>query len=104
MLRLAPRIGVSLLVTLLFGPLSSMAHDSDDKSFEGTWSLGLATATSSATFFPHCEQRTLVASFASVTDLRTIRASASGSMCRDAPHEQVTRTMKSPRASSSFLM
>jgi hypothetical protein len=44
--RLAPRIGVSLLVTLLFGPLSSSAHDSDDKrhdsddkSFEGKWSV-----------------------------------------------------------------
>jgi hypothetical protein len=42
MLRLAPRIGVSLLVTLLFGPLSSTAHDSDDKSFEGTWSVIVA--------------------------------------------------------------
>src|SRR5215469_119343 len=37
--RLAPRIGVSLLVTLLFGPLSSMSHDSDDKSSEGKWSV-----------------------------------------------------------------
>ena len=42
MLRLAPRIGVSLLVTLLFYPLSSTAHDSDDKSFEGTWSVIVA--------------------------------------------------------------
>jgi hypothetical protein len=25
-------------------------------------------------------------------------------VCRDVPHGQVTRTMKSPRASSSFLM
>jgi hypothetical protein len=45
--RLAPRIGVSLLVTLLFGPLSSMAHDSEDKSsedksFEGRWSVIVA--------------------------------------------------------------
>jgi hypothetical protein len=40
--RLAPRIGVSLLVTLLFGPLSSTAHDSDDKSLEGTWSVIVA--------------------------------------------------------------
>ena len=32
--RLAPRIGVSLLVTLLFGPLSSTAHDLDDKTHE----------------------------------------------------------------------
>ena len=42
MLRFAPRIGVSLLVTLLFGPLSSTAHDSDDKSLEGTWSVIVA--------------------------------------------------------------
>jgi len=43
MLRLAPRIGVSLLVTLLLGPLS-MAHDSEeeDKSFEGTWAVIVA--------------------------------------------------------------
>ena len=40
--RLAPRIGVSLLVTLLFGPLSSTAHDSDDKSSEGRWSVIVA--------------------------------------------------------------
>ena len=46
MLRLAPRIGVSLLVTLLFGPLSSTAHDlddktrdSDDKRSQGTWAV-----------------------------------------------------------------
>jgi hypothetical protein len=40
--RLAPRIGISLLVTLLFGPLSSTAHDSEDKSFEGRWSVIVA--------------------------------------------------------------
>ncbi len=40
--RLAPRIGVSLLVTLLFGPLSSTAHDSEDKSFEGKWAVVVA--------------------------------------------------------------
>jgi len=47
--RLAPRIGVSLLVTLLFGPLSSTAHDSDDKrahdsddKSEGKWSVIVA--------------------------------------------------------------
>ena len=45
MLRLAPRIGVSLLVTLLFGPLSSTAHDSDDKSSEGRWSVVVAGHT-----------------------------------------------------------
>ena len=42
MLRLAPRIGVSLLVTLLFGPLSSTAHDLEDKSSEGTWAVLVA--------------------------------------------------------------
>jgi hypothetical protein len=42
MLRLAPRIGVSLLVTLLFGPLNSTAHDSDDESSEGRWSVIVA--------------------------------------------------------------
>ena len=39
MLRLTPRIGVALLVTLLFGPLNSTAHDSDDKNSEGTWAV-----------------------------------------------------------------
>jgi len=66
--------------------------------------LGRATATTSATFLPHCEQRIRVANAASVTFLPTSRASASGSMCRDAPHGHVTRTMKSPRASSSLVM
>jgi hypothetical protein len=40
--RLAPRIGVSLLVTLLLGPLTSAADDSDDKSFERTWTVVVA--------------------------------------------------------------
>jgi hypothetical protein len=40
---------------------------------------------------------------ASVADRPAIRASASGRMCRDVPHGQVTRTRKSPSASSSFL-
>jgi len=40
--RLAPGIGVSLLVTLLFGPLSSTAHDSDDKSPEKKWAVVVA--------------------------------------------------------------
>jgi hypothetical protein len=53
---------------------------------------------------PHCEHRIRVASAAKVTDLPLIRASASGSMCRDAPHGQVTRTRKSPKQSSSFVM
>ena len=66
--------------------------------------LGLATATTSATFLPHCEHRIRAARAASVAERPAILASASGSMCRDAPHGQVTRTMKSPRASSSFVM
>jgi hypothetical protein len=66
--------------------------------------LGLATATTSATFFPQFEQRIRAASFASVTDLPAMRASASGSMRRDAPHGQETRTRKSPKQSSSRLM
>ena len=40
--------------------------------------LGLATATTSATFLPHCEQRIRAASAASVTFLPTRLASASG--------------------------
>ena len=55
--------------------------------------LGLATATTSATFFPQFEQRIRAESAASVTDLPAIRASASGSMCGDAPqgdaHQEV---------------
>jgi hypothetical protein len=66
--------------------------------------LGLATATTSATFLPQCEQRIRVASFVSVTDLPAIRASASGSTRRVAPHGHETRTRKSPKQSSSFLM
>ena len=42
MLRLAPPIGVSLLVTLLFGPLNSTAHDSEGKTFEGRWAVIVA--------------------------------------------------------------
>jgi hypothetical protein len=53
---------------------------------------GLATATTSATFLPQCERRIRCASAASVTERPAIRASASGSMWRDAPHGQVTRT------------
>ena len=66
--------------------------------------LGRATAITSATFLPHCEQRIRVASAASVMDLPAIRASASGSMCRDVPQGHVTRTRKSPKHSSSRLM
>jgi hypothetical protein len=54
--------------------------------------LGRATATTSATFLPHCEQRIRVASAANVAALPALRASASGSMWRNVPHGQVTRT------------
>ena len=40
----------------------------------------------------------------SVTDRPAILASASGSMCRDAPQGHVTRTMKSLKQSSSRSM
>lgn len=66
--------------------------------------LGLATATTSAVFFPHCEQRIRCASSLSVIDQPTRRASASGSMCREAPHVQLTRTRNCPKQSSSLLM
>src|SRR5215469_8607663 len=52
----------------------------------------------------HCEQRIRLASCASVADLPAILPSASGSMCRDVPQGQVTRTRKSPKHSSSRLM
>jgi len=48
--------------------------------------LGLATATTSATFLPHCEHRIRAARAASVAERPAILASASGSMCRAAPH------------------
>ena len=66
--------------------------------------LGLATATTSVAFFPHCEQRIRCASCLSVILQPTSRASASGSMCREAPHTQLTRTRNCPKQSSSFLM
>jgi len=42
--------------------------------------LGLAIGTPCASFFPQFEQRIRIASFANVTDLPAIRASASDSM------------------------
>jgi hypothetical protein len=39
-----------------------------------------------------------------VADRPAIRASATGSMCRNAPHGHVMRTRKSPKQSSSRLM
>jgi hypothetical protein len=65
--------------------------------------LGLAIATTSATLFPHCEHRIRSARAANVAERPAIRASASGSMGRDAPHGQVTRTTKSLKQSSSRL-
>ena len=66
--------------------------------------LGFATATTSAAFFPHCEQRSRGASASSVAFQPTRRARASFVISRTAPHLQVTRTRKSPKQSSSFLM
>ena len=65
---------------------------------------GLATATTSASLLPHFEQRRRGASDANVADRPTSRASASGSMWREAPQGQVTRTRNCPSASSSFFM
>jgi len=48
--------------------------------------LGLATATTSAAFFPHREQRRPCASSLSATDQPTSRARASGSISRQVPH------------------
>ena len=66
--------------------------------------LGLATATTSAVFSPHCEQRIRCASSVSVTDQPTRRARASGSMCREAPHTQLTRTRNCPKQSFNLVM
>jgi hypothetical protein len=54
--------------------------------------LGFATATTSAAFFPHCEQRSRGASVFSVVDQPTRRAGASGSM--DARHR--ARSSRAP--------
>src|SRR5579863_687451 len=66
--------------------------------------LGFATATTSATFFPDCEHRIRSARAANVAERPAIRASASGSICRNAPQGQVTRTRQSRKQSSSLLM
>ena len=55
--------------------------------------LGLATATTSATFFPQFEHYIRAVRVASVAERPAILASASGSMCRDASHGQVTRRL-----------
>ena len=54
--------------------------------------LGLATAITSAAFFPHFEQRIRGASALSVIDQPTRRAKASGSISRHAPQSQITHT------------
>jgi hypothetical protein len=66
--------------------------------------LGLATATTSAAFFPHLEQRSRGARVSSDVDQPTRRARASGSISRTAPHSQTTRTGNCPKQSSSLLM
>jgi hypothetical protein len=60
--------------------------------------LGRATATTSATFLPHCEQRIRGASSLSVTFQPTRRTSASGSISRHAPQSHTARTRKSADA------
>jgi len=65
---------------------------------------GLATATTSAAFFPHREQRIRSASSLSVIDQPSRRARASGSISRHAPQSQMTRTRNWPKQSSSLLM
>jgi hypothetical protein len=64
---------------------------------------GRATATTSVTFSPQFEQSIRGASATSVTRQPTSRASASGSMWRDAPHGQVTRTRNCSKQSSSLM-
>ena len=59
--------------------------------------LGLATATTSAAFLPHFEQRIRSASSFSVTDQPTRRARASGSISRHAPQSQMTRIRNWPK-------
>jgi hypothetical protein len=66
--------------------------------------LGLATATTSAAFFPHLEQRMRGASSVSVIFQPIRRARAWGGISRQAPHSHTTRTRKSPKQSSSRLM
>jgi hypothetical protein len=53
---------------------------------------------------PAVQHRILCASAANVAERPATRTSASGSIWRDAPHGQVTRTRKSPKQSSSRLM
>jgi hypothetical protein len=66
--------------------------------------LGLATATTSAAFLPQQEHRIRSASSFSVTFQPTRRATASGSISRQAPQSQMTRSSNWPNQSSSFLM
>jgi hypothetical protein len=77
----------------------------DQCGFLGTpLGLGLATATTSAAFFPHLEQRIRDASSCNVTFQPTRRARACGVISRQAPHSHTTLTRKSPKQSSSRLM
>jgi hypothetical protein len=66
--------------------------------------LGLATATTSAAFFPHLEQRIPGASSFGVTFQPTRHARACGAISRQAPQSQTTRTRKSRKHASSRLM
>jgi hypothetical protein len=65
---------------------------------------GIEIAVTLAPLAPHVEHRMRFEMDSSVADLPQSRASASGSVVRDAPHEHLMRTRKCPSASSSFLM
>jgi hypothetical protein len=69
----------------VIGALSFLGCSYTQRGLFGTpRGLGLATATTSESSFPHLEQRIRVASFASGTVRPAIRRSAYGSMWRDA--------------------
>jgi hypothetical protein len=70
MLRLTPRIGVLLLVTLLLGPLTASAEDSDDKR---TWAVVVAGQTK----WTGEEHRECVD-----------RAKTAGGQCVEVPHQK----------------
>src|SRR4029077_16421749 len=59
--------------------------------------LSLATAMTSAAFFPHLEQRIRSASSLSVIFHPTRRARASGSFWGDEPQSQITGTRNCPK-------
>jgi hypothetical protein len=64
---------------------------------------GFATATTSAAFFPHCEQRNRGANSMSVVAQATRRARASGSISREAPQTQLTRIHAVPAGARNWI-